>query len=263
LILKIFRKVRQLLLSENRVRNYLLYAIGEIILVVIGILIAVSINNNSEYRKAREKEQIILKQLQSEFKSNLAQLDQKISIRKKMMASSLRLLGYIDDPSSAIRDSVDLHISNSMSYTTFDPIINDLASSGNLRLIINDSLKQKLSAWTYEVVQVKENEDQWFSYRNNIYLPFLVEHYQLRSMRKKAMEKQVLDKYMMGGEPPEDTIDIGLTKHPADFMAVLEHPDFEDHLIRCYSINRFNNIQSQILRERILEILDILDREIE
>lgn len=260
--MKIFRRIRQILISENRIRNYLLYACGEIILVVIGILIALSINNNSEYRKARLKEQVILKQLQSEFKSNLDQLDQKIRIRKKMMNSSLQLLTYIDDPRTAIQDSVDYHLSNSMSYTTFDPIINDLASSGNLRLIINDSLKQKLSAWTYEVVQVKENEDQWFSYRNSIYIPFLVEHYQLRSVRKKALERQVLDKYMIGGVPPEVTVDIGFTKYPADFMTVISHPDFEDHLVRCYTINRFNNLQSQILRQRILDILEILENEI-
>ena len=54
-MIKFFRKIRQKLLSENKFSKYLIYAIGEIILVVIGILIAVSINNANTYRKDRIK----------------------------------------------------------------------------------------------------------------------------------------------------------------------------------------------------------------
>ena len=62
-MIKFFRKIRQRLLSENKFSKYLIYAIGEIILVVIGILIALSINNWNENKKDRklEKEFLILK----------------------------------------------------------------------------------------------------------------------------------------------------------------------------------------------------------
>lgn len=49
-MIKFFRKIRQKLVAENKLRNYLLYAIGEIILVVIGILIALAINNGQQSR---------------------------------------------------------------------------------------------------------------------------------------------------------------------------------------------------------------------
>ena len=49
-----FRKIRQRLLSENRFTKYLLYALGEIILVVIGILIALGISNWNESKKNRD-----------------------------------------------------------------------------------------------------------------------------------------------------------------------------------------------------------------
>ncbi len=55
-MIKFFRKIRQKLLSEGKIGKYLSYAIGEIILVVIGILIALQINNNNEARKARAAE---------------------------------------------------------------------------------------------------------------------------------------------------------------------------------------------------------------
>jgi len=55
-MLSFFRKIRQKLLSQNRVTQYLAYAIGEIILVVIGILIALQVNNWNENRKNGEIE---------------------------------------------------------------------------------------------------------------------------------------------------------------------------------------------------------------
>lgn len=65
-MIKFFRKIRQKLLSENKFSKYLLYAIGEIILVVIGILIALSINNWNENRK--QKAEALLMSLESELK---------------------------------------------------------------------------------------------------------------------------------------------------------------------------------------------------
>ncbi len=55
-MIKFFRKIRQRLLAENKFNKYLIYAIGEIILVVIGILIALQINNWNERNKTKAKE---------------------------------------------------------------------------------------------------------------------------------------------------------------------------------------------------------------
>ena len=54
-MIKLFRKIRQKLLAENKISKYLIYAIGEIILVVIGILIALQINNWNESNKEKKK----------------------------------------------------------------------------------------------------------------------------------------------------------------------------------------------------------------
>ena len=62
-MINFFRKIRQKLLSENKFSIYMLYAIGEIVLVVIGILIALQINNWNEFKKERVKEQKILASL--------------------------------------------------------------------------------------------------------------------------------------------------------------------------------------------------------
>ncbi|HBR54223.1 MAG TPA: hypothetical protein DEA82_11320, partial [Flavobacteriaceae bacterium] len=91
-MIKFFRHIRQRLIADNRFSKYLLYAIGEIILVVIGILIALQINNWNEERKERFTEQKILKQLQKEYTQNLKQLDEKILMRNKMTQASNALL---------------------------------------------------------------------------------------------------------------------------------------------------------------------------
>lgn len=263
-MIKFFRHIRQKLLSENKLSKYLIYAVGEIVLVVIGILIALSINNWNESRLDRISEQTILRQLKSEFNSNLKQLDEKIGIRNYIMNSAIQLLHYIDEPSIRNTDSVEMHLAKTVPYTTFDPIINDLATSGNLRLIRNDSLKALLSVWTSEIIQVTEGEQTWAKYRNEVYIPFLIKNYQVRSMRNKAMKTDLLYTFLINQENrTSDIKEIGHSKHFSDINILLDKPDYEDHLVRCITTNRNTQQQAYILRDRIIEILDILNKEIE
>ena len=62
-MIKFFRKIRQKMLTENKFSKYLLYAIGEIVLVVIGILIALQINNWNESNKLKKEETLYLERL--------------------------------------------------------------------------------------------------------------------------------------------------------------------------------------------------------
>ena len=73
-MISVFRKIRQGLLTENNVSKYLLYAIGEIVLIVIGILIALQINNWNEYQKAVKSENELLTSLQIEISANIERL---------------------------------------------------------------------------------------------------------------------------------------------------------------------------------------------
>ena len=70
-MLKFFRKIRQQLISENRTAKYLLYAAGEILLVMIGILLALQINNWNQNQQDRKVEEIILLNLRDALKSDL------------------------------------------------------------------------------------------------------------------------------------------------------------------------------------------------
>ena len=78
-MIKLFRKIRQKMLTENKFSKYLLYAVGEIILVVIGILIALSINNWNENRKESNLELEILSDLYNNISNNKIKIDNLIS----------------------------------------------------------------------------------------------------------------------------------------------------------------------------------------
>ena len=180
------------------------------------------------------------------------------------MNSAIQLLANIDNPSMRNIDSIEMHLAKTIPYTTFDPILNDLAASGNLRLIKNDSLKALLSIWTSEIVQVTEGEQTWAKYRNEIYIPFLIKNYQLRSLRNKAMQTDLLYTFLINQENRASEIkEIGNSKHFTDINVLLDNPDYEDHLVRCITTNRNTQQQAFILRDRIIGILDILDDEIE
>ncbi len=83
---KFFRNIRQNLLTENKFTKYLIYAIGEIVLVVLGILIALTINNWNEQRKVNQQELLLVKQLKLDVYSNLnevVELNERLRINKQ------------------------------------------------------------------------------------------------------------------------------------------------------------------------------------
>jgi lipopolysaccharide/colanic/teichoic acid biosynthesis glycosyltransferase len=74
-MIKFFRKIRQNMLSEGKSLKYLKYAIGEIVLVVIGILIALQINNWNESRKNGTKEKEYLEGIKTDLEIDVKYID--------------------------------------------------------------------------------------------------------------------------------------------------------------------------------------------
>ena len=80
-----------------------------------------------------------------------------------------------------------------------------------------------------------------------------------------ADKSGLLDKFLISSEEEVNyhlPKGIGPSIHEVEINQLLSHPDFEDHLERAISMNRFALAQSMILRERILEILNLLNDEI-
>jgi len=178
-MIKLFSKIRQRLLTENKFSKYLLYAIGEIVLVVIGILIALSINNWNTDQADRAEEQLLLQNLKHEFTQNLNQLHADHAINLSTLEETLNYLetrGEYKKP-----EQIDHSIGRFCTFATFDPsvgYIEQAISSGKLDLIQSDSLKIYLSQWSGELNDLKEDviirRDHWLHHLSPIvrkYLP--------------------------------------------------------------------------------------------
>jgi hypothetical protein len=246
---------------KNKTGKYFKYAIGEIILVVIGILIALQINNWNEDKKERLEEQELLTQLHSEFGSNLEQLNQKIAMREMMISSSLKLLNYIDNLQSRNNDSILKHAGQIVIAPTFDPIVNDIVSSGRIQLLQNGKLKEKLSRWTSEIVQVTEEEQVWLNHRTKHYIPILMEYYSFRNVINNYWENGVVSQFHLD-EGTKTTLKIGNSKKTKEFSELLSNSNFEDVVANCASMAKLTNSQSLSLKNRIVEILNLIEQEL-
>ncbi len=119
-MIKFFRKIRQQLLTENRFSKYLLYAIGEIILVVVGILIALQINNWNENRKLNNEKHEFLLTLQQEVEDNRSHLNNYLPYVKKSTELLIKVLNY-----SAEKDNT-ISIDSLRSYTANMILVEEL-----------------------------------------------------------------------------------------------------------------------------------------
>lgn len=95
-MIKFFRKIRQQMIRDHKFMKYLLYAIGEIVLVVIGILIALSINNSNELKKTRIAEKVYLKEIKSDLIQDTLLLSQVIQDHKWRIAQLMSQDSTID-----------------------------------------------------------------------------------------------------------------------------------------------------------------------
>ncbi|MCK0157903.1 DUF6090 family protein [Cellulophaga sp. F20128] len=152
-MIKFFRKIRQKKLFENKFSKYLLYAIGEIVLVVIGILIALQINNNNNYNEQRSIEKEYLLSLQEEFKINLTKVNASIEENEGREQALKQLLTLFD---SNVLDTIsNQRISQllapifgaEISYFPSTGVLNDIISSGKLNIILNRNLRQNLASF--------------------------------------------------------------------------------------------------------------------
>lgn len=142
-MIKLFRQIRKSLLMENRTSKYFKYAIGEIILVVIGILIALQINNWNENRKLNASELILLKDISKNLKSCLTELESTLKFNQLTFNRNKLILNHLDNklPYSKKLDSAFVTLVNwSSPYFTFTAY--ETLKSKGIDIIKNDSIKQ-------------------------------------------------------------------------------------------------------------------------
>jgi hypothetical protein len=164
-MIKFFRKIRQKLVTENKFSKYLLYAIGEIVLVVIGILIALQLNNLNEIDKVKDTEILYLNALHDEFSNNLIEVERVMKLNAKGLAYANALLdkmGTSDlDLTEKVFDSLMYRtIVAEIQYRPSPGTLIELVNSGKLSIISNRELRLKLASWDGILTSVLFQEEE-------------------------------------------------------------------------------------------------------
>jgi len=160
------------MIRDNKVSKYILYAVGEIILVVIGILIALNINNNNELNKQRTKELHYLKNIKTDLKLNIAHLDNYITKRETAINSANQVIAHYEGKPITDLKEFSRHTLNIYTWQKFSQINNtfqELINSGNLALISNDSIKGTLLNME-ALSKVMKDEEAHFRYDAEVLL---------------------------------------------------------------------------------------------
>jgi len=157
---------------DNKPGKYLRYAIGEIVLVVIGILIALQINNNNELRKQRVRELHYLENINTDLQINLSQIEKYIEVRTKRIESANIILEHFEGNPISDPVAFNMHTINIYTWRKFyqnNNTFQELTNSGNLALISNDYIKNGLLNME-SLYKILKYEEEHFRYDSEILL---------------------------------------------------------------------------------------------
>ncbi len=274
-MLRFFRQIRYRLMNQTpsrksgrpkRYSKYLLYVVGEIIIVIIGILLALQVDTWNTQRQEREEARVFLQRLKNEFLDNRKQMVQKITMRKLALESARELLKYVDaEPGSLSRFQVDSLLANALPVYTFDPsqgVQNQLTSTDKLTLMRSEALNDSLSYWNAMIQDFKEDEDMYNSYNHNHFRPFLYQHYNYRNIISARIQNKVIDPILLASPEQVNTqVDLSGSPVPPEFLQ--NSREFENHLASVISWLSLINTQSEGVLNYIDSILEIIEAELD
>ncbi len=246
-----FRHIRQNLLSQGKTGKYLKYAIGEILLVVIGILIALQINNWNESRKERDREYRILVGLQQDFKNNRSRLEGTIVRIPQLLDTLAKGLDLVD------REELeyDQKMQNTILETGYiltdlvEGALNSILSSEKLELITNEQLKNRLTAYPSLIKKFQKQEAVLENYVLEIQRPILRRYVSLANST------------FVSDDPAFKTLKGKMEK--SDFPGLLKNREYQNAMVGIYLQNKILMDFAQLLLAETTAIYELLASEIE
>ncbi|MGD1847594.1 MAG: DUF6090 family protein [Salibacteraceae bacterium] len=260
---KFFRKERAAFIANNNLASYLKYALGEIVLVVIGILIAVGINSKTVEYKNQQREEKILRQLLVEYESNLEEINDKIKMRNLIMGSIEKLIYYADSGiTSNDLDSVSFHLLRTNYDPTFDPsngVTTELLNSGKFYLLQNEELKGHLTSWSGAVAELAEQEELTARFVYEEYMPYLIEHFEHRSILTSKYDSKMQKLYTQG---TSKKLNVPRTIKKEVLEAILNDQSIQSYIIFIGRLHGSGNSQSMDTKNKIQRIIDTIKAEL-
>jgi len=173
---RFFRQLRKELMEKNRLRRYSAYALGEIVLVVLGILIALQINNANEERLERQREARYLENLKVDLEFNIRELERFLDVRRSRISSAERIIEYFEGkPLEDLTDFAyhNIHVHLWQKYYQNNNTFQELVNSGNFGIISSEAIKNNLLDLELLYKKMKSSEDHMrFDFEGYVFAPF-------------------------------------------------------------------------------------------
>tara|TARA_R110002073_G_scaffold4213_4_gene28087 strand:- start:47140 stop:47865 length:726 start_codon:yes stop_codon:yes gene_type:complete len=180
-MIKFFRHIRKDLMEKNKTGKYLKYAIGEIILVVIGILIALQINNWNIEKTNRALEVSILADIHQEFLQNKTQLDTVLFYHNRAYKGIKKLVDLFPiDTKKDNLDSISAFLYDSFWFFTFNPsqgTTNAIINTSSFDIIQNRTLRYHLLSWNDLAKDFNEEEVASKNYYATLIEPYFSKNF--------------------------------------------------------------------------------------
>lgn len=246
-MIKLFRRIRQRLLTENKFSKYLLYGLGEILLVVAGILIAVQINAWYQKRSLKINEINILSQLNIDLKENHNELSEIFEFIEDSNECGKKILNHLmnkDEVTDSLRYWVEGYSMTNIfnnANTTYKNIEN---SSNNI--ISNDSLRLRITLmYEKDFANVHRRETM-------LYTEFFPNY--KRELRKNFKTSPVMDQWL-----DEVTLEINT---PINLKDLKQNESYKNALVELHN---FRVLRIKWLKESIVDLKNLIkdiDKEI-
>lgn len=191
-MLKFFRRIRHNLLSENKFSKYLLYAIGEIILVVIGILIALQINNWNEKRIKASLEKKYYTNIKRQLNEDNFALKSSIDYNSNFLKQFNYAIDLIENYDLKMADSLVKISINLLEYSDFhrqSNIYETMVNSGEIKLLQNQEIIERLQRLEEKYILINKLENTHSEAILTYVVPNLVTSIKLNKLLVSDVEK--------------------------------------------------------------------------
>ena len=234
-MIKFFRNIRQSLIMENKISKYLKYAIGEIVLVVIGILIALQINNWNQNRINKDYELKMLRELVEDLKLDTTFMNVQFK-RIERFEESVNLV--LNDPQN-LKENGNLFLFGGVYFIQNTKAIETI-KAGNVQIPFNDNLRKQINSHYHS---------------SRFYLDLLsMEDKNFFEFRAIPLQKS---QFQIQKNPNSKDFEIDVSV--IDYETTIKSKEFNDYmLLRKSRINRWNWAYQKIM-ESTLESIDSIN----
>ncbi|RNC87991.1 MAG: hypothetical protein ED556_02030 [Winogradskyella sp.] len=159
-MIKFFRHIRKSLIEDNKMGKYFKYAIGEILLVVIGILLALQINTWKESRANRQLEIRYLTNMLGELRTDSVGINNKLNQVMRQAQTKNQFLDMVKGKTEvdSLFEYFKIQWAPIFPYKTLNATYSEMTSSGHLAIIRNDPLREQIIKTYNQFDDLKENE---------------------------------------------------------------------------------------------------------